>query len=86
MIKLYFCDIISAELGLMIILSEDLVSGLTYFRISLRQINKRCDNMSSDSEITTLLVMIYLNGSGSGVQHSESLGLWTLSIVRNSKY
>jgi hypothetical protein len=27
-----------------------------------------------------------MNGSGDGVQHSESLDFWTLSIVRNSKY
>jgi hypothetical protein len=27
-----------------------------------------------------------LKGSDEGVQHSESLGLWTLSIVLNSNY
>jgi hypothetical protein len=26
-----------------------------------------------------------LNGSGDGVEHSGSLDLWTLSIIRNSK-
>jgi hypothetical protein len=29
--------------------------------------------------------MLNLMGSDGGVKHSESLGLWTLSIVRNSK-
>jgi hypothetical protein len=30
--------------------------------------------------------MYNLNVSDDGVQHSESLGFWTLSVVRNSKY
>jgi hypothetical protein len=43
--------------------------------------------MSSESESTTLQVTVFnLNGSDNCVQHTESLGLWTLSILRISNY